>query len=37
MIVADTCLVVHLFNETLLTNIAQKVRKKDATWILLDF
>ncbi len=34
MIVADTCLVVHLFNETLLTDIAQKVRQKDAAWIL---
>lgn len=34
MIVADTCLVVHLFNETQLTNIAQKVRKKDPAWIL---
>lgn len=34
MIVADTCLVVHLFNETLLTDIAQKVQKKDASWIL---
>jgi predicted nucleic acid-binding protein len=34
MIVADTCLVVHLFNETLLTNIAQEIRKKDAAWIL---
>jgi hypothetical protein len=34
MIVADTCLVVHLFNETVLTNLAQKVQKKDASWIL---
>src|SRR5690349_13460166 len=34
MIVADTCLVVHLFNETLLTKIAQKILKKDASWIL---
>jgi predicted nucleic acid-binding protein len=34
MIVADTCLVVHLFNETLLTDIAQKIQKKDASWIL---
>lgn len=34
MIVADTCLVVHLFNETVLTDIAQKIQKKDASWIL---
>jgi predicted nucleic acid-binding protein len=34
MIVADTCLVVHLFNETLLTDIAQNIQKKDASWIL---
>ena len=34
MIVADTCLVVHLFNETLLTSIAQKILKKDPSWIL---
>ena len=34
MIVADTCLVVHLFNETLLTDVAQKIQKKDAAWIL---
>ena len=34
MIVADTCLIVHLFNETLLTDVAQKVQKKDASWIL---
>ncbi len=33
MIVADTCLVVHLFNETQLTGIAQKIQKKDASWI----
>lgn len=34
MIVADTCLVVHLFNETVLTDVAQKIQKKDASWIL---
>ena len=34
MIVADTCLVVHLFNETFLTDVAQKIQKKDASWIL---
>ncbi len=34
MIVADTCLVVHLFNETVLTSVAQKIQKKDASWIL---
>ena len=34
MIVADTSLIVHLFNETLLTEIAQKIHKKDASWIL---
>jgi predicted nucleic acid-binding protein len=34
VIVADTCLVVHLFNETLLTDVAQKIQKKDASWIL---
>jgi len=34
MIVADTCLIVHLFNETVLTEVAQKILKKDASWIL---
>jgi len=34
LIVADTCLIVHLFNETLLTDVAQKIQKKDASWIL---
>lgn len=34
MIVADTCLVVHLFNETLLTDVAQQIQRKDASWIL---
>ncbi len=34
MIVADTCLIVHLFNETLLTDVARKILKKDASWIL---
>lgn len=34
MIIADTCLVVHLFNETDLTSPAQQVLKKDPSWIL---
>lgn len=34
MIVADTCLVVHLFNETDLTNAVQKVLEKEPAWIL---
>lgn len=34
MIVADTCLVFHLFNETVLTLNAQQVLKKDPYWIL---
>lgn len=34
MIVADTCLVVHLFNETELTKIAQKILEKDPYWVL---
>lgn len=34
MIVADTCLVIHLFNETAMTSLAQKVLKKDPAWIL---
>lgn len=34
MIVADTCIVVHLFNETNLTSIAQKVLEKDSHWLL---
>ncbi len=34
MIVADTCLVVHLFNETHLTKAARKVLKKDPRWML---
>ena len=34
MIVADTCLVVHLFNKTPLTKVAQTLQKKDASWIL---
>ncbi len=34
MIVADTCLVIHLFNETELTHLAQKILKKDSSWIL---
>lgn len=34
MIVADTCLVFHLFNETLLTDNAQKILDKDPYWVL---
>ncbi len=34
MIVADTCLVTHLFNQTPLTEIAQLVLQKDSFWIL---
>jgi predicted nucleic acid-binding protein len=34
MIVADTCLVSHLFNETEFTKIAQAVLKKDSRWLL---
>jgi predicted nucleic acid-binding protein len=34
MIVADTCLVIHLFNLTSLTEIAQKILDKDSNWIL---
>lgn len=34
MIIADTCLVFHLFNETLLTANAQKILDKDPYWIL---
>ncbi len=34
MIVADTCVVFHLFNETFLTSSAQKVLKKDPNWVL---
>jgi len=34
MIVADTCLVFHLLNETFLTASAQEVLKKDPYWIL---
>lgn len=34
MIVADTSLVVHLFNETELTRMAQRVMQKDPYWIL---
>jgi predicted nucleic acid-binding protein len=34
MIVADTCIVVHLFNATHLTEIAQRVLEKDPQWIL---
>lgn len=34
MIVADTCLIFHLFNETLLTDKAQEVLEKDPNWVL---
>lgn len=34
MIIADTCLVFHLFNETLLTVNAQKILDKDPYWFL---
>lgn len=34
MIIADTCLVFHLFNETFLTATAQKILDKDPYWIL---
>lgn len=34
MIVADTCVVVHLFNETELTSTAQAILKKEPIWIL---
>lgn len=34
MIIADTCLVTHLFNETALTHVAQKILEKDPHWIL---
>lgn len=34
MIVADTCLVFHLFNETSLTTQAQIILDKDPHWIL---
>ena len=33
MIVADTCLIFHLFNETLLTGSAQKILNKDPHWV----
>lgn len=34
MIIADTYLVFHLFNETLLTTSAQEILEKDHHWIL---
>lgn len=34
MIVADTCLVFHLFNKTNLTLFAQDILEKDPYWIL---
>ena len=33
MIVADTCIIFHLFNETTLTDLARKVFEKDSAWI----
>src|SRR6187549_3851449 len=33
MIIADTCLIFHLFNETPVTSSAQRVLEKDGTWI----
>lgn len=34
MNIADTCLIFHLFNETLLTPNVQKILDKDPHWIL---
>lgn len=34
MIVADTNLVIHLFNDTEFTSVAQKILERDAHWIL---
>lgn len=34
MIVADTCLITHLFNQTGLTSLAQEVLEKDPFWIM---
>ena len=34
MIIADTCLIFHLFNDTLLTANAQKILDKDPYWVL---
>jgi predicted nucleic acid-binding protein len=34
MIIADTCVITHLFNATAQTQTAQKVLKKDPCWIL---
>lgn len=34
MIIIDTCIVIHLFNETELTKLAQEVLRKDPNWIL---
>lgn len=34
MIISDTCLIFHLFNETSLTVKAQKVLDKDSHWVL---
>lgn len=33
MIIADTCLIFHLFNETSLTFSAQEILDKDSCWI----
>lgn len=34
MIVADTCLITHLFNETPLTKLAQKILEKESSWFV---
>lgn len=34
MIAVDSCIIIHLFNETQLTPIAQQVLKKDSNWIM---
>jgi len=34
MIIADTCLITHLFNETHLTILAQKILEKDPHWLM---
>lgn len=34
MIIADTCLIFHLFNETILTASAQEILKKDPNWVV---
>lgn len=34
MIVVDTCIIAHLFNKTEQTAVAQRVLKKDSSWIV---